>query len=238
MKSLFFGVLAAGIAAACASTTTTYVNDPAPKSPTDAGVDSALPADAGLGVLGFRPAIAYSGFDGTHTFQIPVAVYNAGTDLTVTADDATAATVTPTALLSPTKNGITDAGKYFLVTTKKAGTITLTARTNGQSATSTITVTAYGTDRWTTGQQRYLTGEGGDPPCTDCHAGTAGIDHSPAALATVTDDAVGVTITTGVNPGGNTILIDGKPGHTWTATDAELAGLVTYLRALAPKGFE
>jgi len=236
MKALFFAVLGA-VAVACSSTKTTYVTEPDP-SVADAGADSGPDAAAGLGALGFRPATAYSGFDGTHTYRVPVAVYNAGADLTVTADDPGAADVTATALLNPTKDGVTDAGQYFLVTTKKAGTITLTARTNGQTATSTITVTSYATDRWTTGQQRYLNGEGGDPPCTDCHAGTSGIDHSPAALATVTDDAVGVTITTGVSPGGNTILVDGKPGHKWTVTAAELPGLVTYLRALAPKGFE
>ena len=235
MKALFFAVLGAA-AVACSSTKTTYVDDPIPVA--DAGGDSAVASDAGFGVLSFRPATAFSGFDGTHTFQVPVAVYNAGADVTVTADDASAADVTPASLLNPTKDGVTDTGKYFLVTTKKAGTVTLTARTSGRSATSSITVTAYGTDRWTTGQQRYLNGEGGDPPCTDCHAGTSGIDHSPAALATVTDDAVGVTITTGVSPGGNTILVDGKPGHRWTVTDAELPGLVTYLRALAPKGFQ
>lgn len=236
MKALFFAVLGAA-AIACSSTKTTYVTEPDP-SAADAGLESGPSAEAGIGALGFRPATAYSGFDGTHAFTVPVGVYNAGPDLTVTADDATAADVVPTALLSPTKNGVTDPGKYFLVSMKRAGIVALTARANGQTATATITVTSYDADRWATGQQRYVNGEGGDPPCTDCHAGTAGIDHSPAALATVTDDAVGVIITTGVNPGGNTILIDGKPRHKWTVTDAELPGLVTYLRALAPKGYE
>lgn len=231
MRALLL-LIPAGLGAflACSSEKVTYIDEPID----DAGIADVVPSDSSLVQLSFRPARAYSGFDGTHAFEVPVAVYNAGEDVTVTADDPATADVKPATLANPAG----DTGAYFLVTAKKAGTIALTARSEGRTATSTITVTEYPADRWATGDTRYRNGAGGDPPCTDCHAGASGVDHSPAALATVTDDKVKVTITTGVSPFGSPILVNGQPGHKWTATEAELDGLVTYLRALAPKGFQ
>jgi hypothetical protein len=71
------------------------------------------------------------------------------------------------------------------------------------------------------------------------------IDHSPAAIATASDQDVGVIITTGVLPGfgpgaPSVIAIPAYPGtlHKWSVTGAERDGLVTFLRALAPRGFQ
>jgi mono/diheme cytochrome c family protein len=124
------------------------------------------------------------------------------------------------------------------VTVKKAGTIKLTAKSNGKSAESTITVAQYSTSRWTAGETRYKNGSGGDPPCTDCHVNGKAIDHSPAALATATDEKIAVVITTGISTSGFPIKIDNQPGHKWNVTDEERDGLVTYLRSLEPRGFK
>lgn len=197
--------------------------------------DSKPSPDSGLGELRFQPSKSYSGYDGTHTFKVPVAVYDSADDLKVTADGAT---VTPTKLKNPVnQDGVTDNGKYFLVTVEQAGTITLTATSAGRSVTSTIDVVSYAPSRWQAGQTRYVNGGGGDPPCTNCHVNGQAIDHSPAALATSTDETVAAVITTGISPAG--FPIQGVPGgHRWTVTDTEKAGLVTYLRALDPRGFE
>lgn len=232
-------IVVAGLVACGTQTESHWVDEPDPAASGDAGFDSAPSPDSGLGILTFRPARSYSGFDGTHTFTVPVAVYDSASDLTVTADDPSAVDIAPKTLTNPVKSdGTTDNGKYFFVTVKKAGTITLTASSQGRSAQSTLTVTSYTPDRWSTGEARYKTGEAGDPPCTDCHVNGQAIDHSPAALATSDDTKVGVVITTGISTAGFPIMIDGKPGHRWHVTDAEKAGLITYLRALAPRGFK
>jgi hypothetical protein len=107
-------------------------------------------------------------------------------------------------------------------------------------------VTDYAADRYATGETRYTNGgtTGTSRACTTCHAGAGGIDHSPAALAYANDQDVGVIITTGVKPGPNgttsVIKITSEPGtqHKWDVTDPEKAGLITFLRALEPKGFQ
>ena len=201
--------------------------------------DSAPSADSGLGELRFQPSQSFSGYDGAHTFTVPVAVYDFGADLRVTADDPSAATIKPAKLVNPVnQDGVTDNGQYFLVTVQRAGTITLTATSEGRSATTKITVVSYTPDRWQAGQTRYVNGgAGGDPPCTSCHVSGQAIDHSPAALATSDDPKVAAVITTGISPAG--FPIQGvQGGHRWSVTPSELDGLVTYLRALDPRGFE
>jgi hypothetical protein len=200
--------------------------------------DSSPSPDSGLGELRFQPSVSYSGYDGAHTFQVPVAVYDGASDLSVTADDPSSVAIAPAALKNPVnQDGVTDNGKYFLVTVKKAGTLTLTATSGGETATTTIHVAAYDAARWQAGETRYTNGSASDPPCTDCHVNGQAIDHSPAALATADDEKVATTITTGISPFGFPIQgVEG--GHKWTVTEDEKDGLVTYLRALTPRGFQ
>ncbi|HEY8073249.1 MAG TPA: hypothetical protein VIF62_04050 [Labilithrix sp.] len=200
--------------------------------------DSTPSSDSGLGELRFQPSQSFSGYDGAHAFTVPVAVYDYGSDLKLTADDPSAVAIKPAKLVNPVnQDGVADNGKYFLVSVLKAGAITLTATSAGRHASTTITVVDYSPDRWAAGQARYVNGGGGDPPCTNCHVNGQAIDHSPAALATSDDQKVAAVITTGISPAG--FPIQGvQGGHRWSATPAELDGLVTYLRALDPRGFE
>ncbi len=224
---------------ACSSTKTTYIDEPEEPGVKDAGFDTKPSSGSGLGLLTFMPDTSYSGFDGTHTFIVPVAVYDSGDDLKVTASDPSAVEITPKQLTKPDHpDGTTDNGKYFFVTVKKAGTITLKATSNGKSAESTITVAEYTAERWAAGETRYKNGRGTDPPCTDCHVNGKAIDHSPAALATATDEKIAIVITTGISTSGFPIKINNEPGHKWTVTDEERDGLITYLRSLEPRGFK
>ena len=68
-------------------------------------------------------------------------------------------------------------------------------------------------------------------------AHAAGVDHSPASLASVSDEDVAVIISTGIL-NGQPIMIPGGVKHQWTTTPTEMDGLVTFLRALPPKGFK
>jgi len=223
--------------------------DPGRREDTDAGpqrdgstYDSSVSPESGLGELLFRPDRVYTGTDGTRAFRVPVAVYDSAEDLTVTASDASGVALTNTTLKNlVNQDGVTDNGKYFLVAAKKAGTYTLTATSKGRSTTATVTVAAYDPGRYGAGQARYTaTGTGADRPCTACHGSAGGIDHSPAALGTASDQEIGIIIKTGVKPGPTVIKITGEPGtqHKWNVTDPEKDGLITYLRGLEPKGFQ
>jgi hypothetical protein len=222
---------------ACSSSEPSQTARPAKAN--DAGFDTKPSPESGLGVLTFMPRTSFSGFDGTHTFTVPVAVYDSAEDLELVASDSSAVDIAPKRLAAPVRSdGTIDNGKYFFVTVKKAGTTKLTARSNGATAETTLTVTPYATGVWEAGESRYKSGRGADPPCTTCHVDGQAIDHSPAALATSTDEEIAIVITTGISTSGFPIKIDGEPGHQWTVTDAERDGLVTYLRSLAPRGFE
>jgi hypothetical protein len=184
--------------------------------------------------LTILPENVYSGFDGTHSFKAPVAVYEAGSDLTVTAEDPSAVEVTPTALLTPGKTK----ELYFMLTVKKDGVHKVIARSKGKEKTVTLTATKYDAADWAAGAQRYSTATmNGNAPCTQCHRG-GGIDHSPAALAAVNDTTVNKVITNGTTVFGARIKIDGQAGHKWAVSDGDRRMLVTYLRGLEPVGFK
>ena len=252
MSRFAFGVIGGIVVSAllaCSSSSSDTLDTGGPKLDTDAGpqrdgsiYDSAVSPESGLGELLFRPDHVYSGTDGTHTFTIPIAVYDADSDLTVTASDGAALTLARTTLKNPVSpDGVTDNGQYFMITVMKAGSYTLTAASKGRTVTAKVDVSSYDSARYTTGQTRYqAAGTGADRPCTTCHVNGAAVDHSPAALGTATDQEIGIIITTGVKPGPTVIKIDGEPGtqHKWNVTDPERDGLVTFLRGLPPRGFQ
>lgn len=204
--------------------------------------DSSPSPESGLGELLFRPDRVYTGVDGTHTFKIPIAVYDSDTDLSVTASDGTALTLVKAELKNPVDpDGVTDNGKYYMITALKPGAYTLTASSKGRRSTASVTVASYPTTQWANGDARYNNGmtSGATRACKTCHVDGAAIDHSPAALATATDQEIGIIITTGVKPGPSVIMVPGEPGgHKWTVTADEKEGLVAYLRALNPRGFK
>jgi mono/diheme cytochrome c family protein len=205
----------------------------------DGKFDSTPSPDAGLGVMSFSPDAVHSGFDGEHAFKVPIAVYDAADDLVVSAKDPSAATVASVKLMKPVVDGVLDNGKYFLVTPTKAGDIVLVATSKGRTTEATLSVTAYTTAQWAAGKLRYENaGTSGEPACTQCHAGSAGIDHSPAALASVDDQTVGTVITSGISTSGFPIKESSGKGHRWVVTDEERNALVTYLRGLEPRGFD
>lgn len=185
--------------------------------------------------LRIDPATSFTGFDGTRVFKVPFAVYGAGADAKLTASDPTAVDIAPAALENPQG----DDGRYFLVTAKKAGTFTISAESGGKKVSSTLTVTSYAATRFAAGDTRYKSGYApkSEPACTTCHSGAAGVDHSPASLASVSDEDVAVIISTGIL-NGQPIVIPGGVKHQWTTTPTEMDGLVTFLRALPPKGFK
>ena len=56
-----------------------------------------------------------------------------------------------------------DDGKWFVLKTRAAGEIKLTARSRGRSADATLSVVTYPSTRWASGETRYTSnGAGGD----------------------------------------------------------------------------
>jgi hypothetical protein len=227
--------LCAGGAIACGDVSedtggTTSAAKKGASGPKEKGAD-----EAEVEKLRFLPEKSFSGYDGTHTFKVPVAVYEYGDDLVVTASDPSALDVVPATIIDADK----DVGKYFMVTVKKPGVHAVIAKSKGQTAEVVLTATAYAPTEWAIGEQRYASSSAtGEPACTQCHRDGAAIDHSPAALSTVNDTKVGTVLTSGVSTFGFPITINGQPGHKWTITEQERTGLVTYLRGLPPRGFE
>jgi hypothetical protein len=230
-----FALLTA-VGVACTHTETKEVDDPAADDDDDDSTgDAGGPA---LADLQFRPATIYSGFDGTNSYKTPFAVYNADDDVEVKASPADAVTITKQALSNP--DG--DDGQYYFVDSKKAGDVTLTVTSKGRSATGTLKITAYTTKRYDAGKARYETDvDKAHPACSKCH-GAGRVDHSPSALARVTDEKIGLIMSTGLSTGGFPIAVDKgtyPDGHKWTTGPGdEQDGLITYLRALPPSGFK
>ncbi len=231
--------LALGLGAGCSSSTSTADGGaPDAGAPPDASTvndTGTSPVPDATPDLQIRPAQSYTGTDGSHTFRVAVAVYGAGADLRLVPSDASAVAVEPASLVNPTG----DDGRYFLVSAKKAGEVTLTAESGGKKVTTQVSIAAYAPSRYAAGESRYQVGFAPkqEPPCTLCHAGAQGIDHSPASLASVADEDVSVIISTGILNGVPITLPTGGK-HQWTTTPEEMDGLVTYLRALPPKGFK
>jgi mono/diheme cytochrome c family protein len=220
---------ALAIACSSAATPTDYGPAPTPSETSNANADAGadvIPTFPSLHVL---PAQTHSGFDGTHAFKVPVAVYG-GSGVKLVASDPSMVDIAPTKLVDPTG----DSGDYFMVTTKKAGTVTLTAIAGASSASATLSISAYTLDEYSVGEHRYTTAATSGPACVSCHSANGGIDHSPSRLASAKDTDVVTVITTG-------ILVEGSPitavRHKWAVSDTEAAGLVAYLRALEPRGF-
>lgn len=210
-----------------------------------AGTTGTKDTTATLSVL---PSPAYSGFDGTHKFQIPLKV-NGKTGATWKVDKPDLADIMATA-------------DGAMVTTKGAGTVIVTATLGNETGSTKLEITPHTAADWDVGDKRYNSGivaiviksDGGTPmgpddiqynkdgACTSCHGATASflmVQHTPYQTGGYSDDELTTIFTKGMKPAG-VVQRSFIPAfywgmfHTWNATDAQKVGLVTYLRALAP----
>ena len=125
-----------------------------------------------------------------------------------------------------------------MVTSKKAGTTKVTAVSGDQKVSATIVVAQYDAAKVAEGSKRYNNpdnaAEAQRDACVGCHGLANGADHSPLQMAYFADDEILSAITTGAYPDGYELR---GVNHAWNVTDAEKAGIVPYLRSLAPRGF-
>jgi hypothetical protein len=88
----------------------------------------------------------YSGFDGMHTFQVPSFVMG------VDPGSVTWGSSDPTMVeMQPYISGI-------MITTKKAGDVTIVARVGSMCGSAPLHITQFSADDWTTGNARYNNG--------------------------------------------------------------------------------
>jgi hypothetical protein len=200
----------------------------------------------------------YSGYDGVHTYQVPATIANAA--VTGVANVSWSVSDPSVVDLAPAADGV-----GVMITTKKAGQVTVTAKTANAIGKSLLTVAAYTPQQWAAGQARYMSGAiAGPHPGADGGAGGGGRDvsclscHDPAAAASMATDSGRTVEHTPQQTGGfndqqlkaifmNGALPDSDANplhispmrfmgfHQWSATDEEADGLVVFLRSLTPK---
>jgi hypothetical protein len=88
----------------------------------------------------------YSGFDGTHTYQIPTFVVGVDPS-TVTWGSS-----------DPSMVGLQPYVRGIMVTTRKAGDVTLVATTGAKCGSAVLHITQYTVDLWNLGNNRYNNG--------------------------------------------------------------------------------
>lgn len=203
--------------------------------------DGDRPGPAPPGDLGAEPAAVYTGFDGVHTFQVPMSA--AGGGLTWSIHDATIAKLEPDPAsfdrafdraLDPAHGGADERGAV-VVTALAPGTTEVTVAAGRATATRTLVVQRYTAASYAIGERRYNTlGDAGErrAACASCHGLTNGVDQSPASLSLHTDDDLLSAITTGRYQSGRALR---GADHAMNLTDAEKQGIVPYLRALSPR---
>ena len=192
----------------------------------------------------------YSAYDGVHKFQIPVITRSIdGADLTWSASDPSMVDFAPETLTP--YHGV-------MVTTRKAGTVSIIASAGTICGSALLTITAATPDDWEIGNARYNSGEvvsavrgqirvadGGDAKCTNCHGDTAmgpykTVSHSPVQTGGFSDDELVNIFQHGNVPEGgvfDTEIVSYNQWHQfhqWGLSDDEAKGMIIYLRSLTP----
>jgi hypothetical protein len=189
----------------------------------------------------------YSGYDGVHTYQIPATIVNNAaamiTGVTWDSSDHSMVDLAPSA-----------DGNDVMITTKKAGTVTIIAHTDTAIGKVTLTIASYTPDQWAAGQTRYTSGSmesfgmgvrgmGGYVACTSCHSnnpGSPAIEHTPEQTGGFTDAQLKQIFMMGQLPASDANPLQINPMmfqsfHQWMfADDNEANGTIAYLRSLTP----
>jgi hypothetical protein len=190
---------------------------------------------------------AYSAYDGTNVYKIPVIAVG------VTSEVKWTASADGFVDIDPDKVDFGDAGvmgKGAMLTTRKAGKVTITAQAGTACGTSELTITDGTPALRQTGNDRYNNGvpvtfDGGrTPACTNCHGPAAqgqlvDVQHSPQQTGGYSDEELIGIFTLGQKPqgGGCRVVMPCSTWasfHKWDVNEEEKKGIVLYLRSLEP----
>jgi hypothetical protein len=236
---------------ACSSGSSSTQNNDSPDGSANGGGNTptaACPTPT-LSIL-FAPM--YSASDGTHTFQVP-AVVNGAPDQTTVKWSASDSSMVSFAV-DPDTNGA-------LITTQKAGQVTIVATNGGACGTSVLNITQAAPTDYDNGSSRYNDGVSlaglrdaggavdaaafGTLACTNCHGPTANgpykdVAHTPEQTGGFSDDDLKNIFRNGQVPDGgyfDTNIVSYQRWqnfHHWDMTDDEAKGIVIYLRGITP----
>jgi|GEM_PF-3206680 len=202
-------------------------------------------------VIGILFSPMYSAYDGTHTFKIPAIVDNIAASAITwgSADPSMVDLATDT-----TTGGV-------MITTRKAGTVSIIAQAGTICGSSLLTITAATAEQWEIGSQRYNNGtvvlpgrNGGiqrndasaEAKCTNCHGDLANgpyktVAHTPQQTGGFSDADLQNIFRHGNVPDGgyfDEMIVSYNTWHgfhQWDMTDEESIGIIAYLRSLTPQ---
>lgn len=93
----------------------------------------------------------YSGYDGVHTYQLPATIANAA--VTGIANVSWSVSDRSMVDVAPAADGV-----GIMLTTKKPGTVTITATSGDAIGKAKLTIASYTPEQWAAGQARYNSG--------------------------------------------------------------------------------
>ncbi len=172
----------------------------------------------------------YSGYDGVHKYQIPAVVSGvSGAGVTWTSSDDSKVDIAP-------DSSVAQGGA--MLTTKAAGTVTITATAGSLCGSSLLTITQFSPSDWETGNTRYNLSnpvpnpfaDGGMPPPSFFMQGPdAGNFLDPKAAPPGCINCHGPTATSGIYKD-----VAHTPEQTGGFSDTDLAGVFT--KGVIPPG--
>jgi hypothetical protein len=203
------------------------------------------------GSLQISFARMYSGYDGSHVFKIPARVSGASVVKWSSSDSS----YVDLDDLDPTAGS-----GGVMITTKRAGTVQIIARSGHLAGSATLTITAYDSADCDAGDLRYNVtvgtdgGTGKDGPqaigdalpkrvaCVACHGDEPKyltVRHTPMQTGGWTDDELQQTFSDGFIPDGSVFATPFpretyQRVHQWSVTKQEKVGLVCYMRSITP----
>jgi hypothetical protein len=193
----------------------------------------------------FSPA--YSAYDGRNTYKVPAIAVGVTDTVTWTASDPSMVDLDPDAVQFGDAGVVP--GRGVMITTRKAGKVTITATVGSACGSSELTISEATPDARQIGSDRYnngvpITFDGGrTPSCSNCHGATSNtmfldVQHTPQQTGGYTDQELIDIFTKGQKPpgGGCRVLSCGvwSSFHKWDTTADENMGIVFYLRSLEP----
>ncbi len=161
------------------------------------------------------PAEVFTGYDGSRAYKVPVSLVG-GASATWTAEDPSLVT------LETKKEGV-------MITARKAGSTTVTAKVGSKSYKVKVTITKYAQGAWAAGEKVYTT----SVKCDGCHVKSSGPDHSPSEIGKHEDAHIRARITTGESLHGEATQANHKLGDRLDADGVVAA--IAYIRGLTSR---
>jgi hypothetical protein len=183
------------------------------------------------------PPIAYTGNDGTgRRFKVPFSTNLKNPTWSV--EDNTKGTLY---LVNAPAGYEAFGASWIMFESLAPGTTKIIAKEGDKTLEAEVVIADYDPAVVNAGEQRYVFSSGSGQEratCASCHQAVNGADHSSLEMAAFDDAEILKVVVDGQYTDGYTLNsgVAGVP-HKWNLTAEESAGIVPYLRSLAPSKF-